>query len=123
MSGWRWSSISPARRKIIRSSRAPAFARLAGPDEARGKAAASVWFISSWLRRGGFTWLRFTPNRERRRFRRPIGTCSRDSRHKSRKQQREGDDYGCAHFEHWNQGPDQARHGAGAESQKKSGSG
>src|SRR5258705_10025056 len=36
MSGWRWSSTSPALLRIIRSSRAPAaFVRLAGPGEAR----------------------------------------------------------------------------------------
>ena len=44
---------------------------------------------------GVSTWTRFTPNRERPLFRRQIKMCSRNSRHRSRKQQREGDNHGC----------------------------
>src|SRR3989441_5037051 len=40
----------------------------AGPDQARGRAVAFVWFISSLPSRGGSSWPRFTPNREKRLF-------------------------------------------------------
>src|SRR6266566_5162907 len=50
--------------------------------------------------RGGSTWLPFTPNRERRPFRGPIGTCSQNSRHRSREQQKEGDRHGRAEFDY-----------------------
>jgi hypothetical protein len=54
--------------------------RQARPDPARGRAAAFVQCISSWANRGGSSWRRFTLNREKRRFRQRIGTCSQNSR-------------------------------------------
>ena len=119
----RWSFSSPAGRKIIRSSRAlAAFARLAGLDEARGRAAAFASSITSWPNRGRSSWLRFTPNRERRRFRAADQNVLAKTRGtRSRKQQREGDNHGRPQIEHWGQEANQTRHGAGAERQRNPG--
>ena len=57
----------------------------------------------------------------RRPFRRPISTCSQDSRLRSRKQQRGDNNHGRAQFECRDQEADQVRPGAGAERQRNSG--
>src|SRR5579864_4857064 len=89
-------------------------------DKAWGRAAVCAWFISSWPNQDGSTWLPFSPNPERRTFRPPIKMCSRNLRHRSRKQRGRAIINGRAYGEHRNQEANQARQGAGAERQRNS---
>jgi len=67
-------ACGPEDRPIIPG--AGGFRRARWARQGKGKSGGFRVVYFFWLRRGGFTWLRFTPNRERRHLRQRIGTCS-----------------------------------------------